>query len=78
MIQMILNLIAKANELAMKLYCNTSTPVLATVTNRRRRGATFIEYALLAGLAVVLFLAIRGPLQGVIQNAIDKLNGARN
>ena len=75
-------MVAKLNQLFTTIYLNTAEPAMVRITSQRSRrqgrGATFIEYALLAGLAVVLFLAIRGPLRGVIDNAIDRLDGARN
>lgn len=82
MTQIIKTVKAKANEAATKFYFNTQEPaagfLAAGRSKRSGRGATFIEYALLAGLAVVLFLAIRGPLSGVVDDAINFLNRGRN
>lgn len=52
------------------------TSQLALVPARRRRGATFIEYALLAGIAVIVFLAISGPLRNLMTGIIDSVSDA--
>lgn len=39
----------------------------------RRRGATFVEYALLAALAVILFFVFRDNLQAIIDTLMQRL-----
>jgi Flp pilus assembly pilin Flp len=43
---------------------------------RTRRAATFIEYALLAGVAVVVITLFRGQLSSFMSSMVDKINGA--
>ena len=58
----------------------TGQPAMLTpaAAGRARRGATFIEYMLLAAIAVVLGLAIwtalGGSFDGVLQEIQDALN----
>lgn len=47
-----------------------------SLTSRARRAAGMIEYVLLAGLAVVLYLLLSGPLQGVVSTLISNIQSA--
>ena len=54
----------------------TPRQVALVSVRRTRRAATFIEYALLAGVAVVVITLFRGQLKIFMQSMIDKINGA--
>ena len=56
---------------------STATPAMLTVTPQRaRRGATFIEYALLAGIALVLFFVFRTGLSGIFDSLLQSIRDA--
>lgn len=50
--------------------------MLAPVSGSARRGATFIEYLLLAGIAVVLAAAIWAALGGSFDTILDQIRDA--
>ncbi len=54
------------------------SPVLATVPaqSRTRRAATFIEYSLLAAIALVLFFLMRNQLSNIFGNLFDRIADA--
>lgn len=45
---------------------------------RRRRGATFIEYALLAGVAVAVTFLLRNQLLTLVQNVVRGVSDGFN
>lgn len=47
-------------------------------TRRNRRGATFIEYALLAGAALVLVVILRNRLESIIRTLLQGLDDEIN
>lgn len=42
-------------------------------TRRRSRAATFIEYALLAGVGVALIAIFRGRIEGIVDNLLNRV-----
>ena len=58
----------------------TAAPVLelapAGAGSRTRRAATFIEYALLAGIALVLFFLFRSQLSNIFGDLFDRIADA--
>ena len=55
----------------------SATPAMLTVSSQRsRRGATFIEYALLAGIALVLFFVFRTGLSGIFDTLLQSIRDA--
>ena len=56
----------------------TTAPVLdpAAAGTRTRRAATFIEYALLAGIALVLFFLFRTQLSNIFGDLFDRIADA--
>lgn len=45
-------------------------------TRRRSRAATFIEYALLAGVGVTLIVLFRGRIQATIESLLGRLDSS--
>jgi Flp pilus assembly pilin Flp len=60
------------------LVARVATPaVLQPATaGRTRRAATFIEYALLAGIALVLFFLFRSQLSNIFGDLFDRISDA--
>lgn len=52
------------------------SPVLSGVSARARRGAGFMEYALLAALAVGIFLILSRVFPGLFEGIIERIRGA--
>ena len=52
------------------------SPVLSGVSARTRRGAGFMEYALLAALAVGIFLILSRVFPGLFSGIIDRIQSA--
>lgn len=59
---------------AVAVLAGLLTPARRRVTVAR--GAGMLEYALLGGLAVVLYFALSGPLQGVVATILDNIRGS--
>lgn len=70
---MIQHLLATIYTAIARLFTMGSTATLAVVPVRRRRGATFIEYALLAAIALAVFLALGGPLSNLMTGIVNKI-----
>jgi Flp pilus assembly pilin Flp len=68
------NLFARINALIISMFAEK--PQMIVIPARSRRGATFIEYALLAGVAVIVFFAFRGPLTNLMTGIINQVSRA--
>jgi hypothetical protein len=61
----------------LALFAPIEAPALVlSGASRRRRAATFIEYALLAGIALVLFFLFRDTLSDIFNSLFDRISGA--
>lgn len=62
---------------ALSLLLSTGNPTMVRAP-RSGRGATFIEYMLLAAIAVLLFVAIYAGLNGAFGNILNSVRDALN